>query len=162
MMHTEPLPTPNPLDPRSEELIARAGWMVQGVFPTEEAPGRFFSYTIGLHWRNLPELLVLGLSLETGHMLLNSIAAWQQEESRDPTRQTGWHQHDDWQMPFHLVPIAAEQADDMVVRAIHRSRGMASFTQVVLPDRNGHFPWEPECEEGWKQLQHVKAATRLQ
>ncbi|KWT98053.1 MULTISPECIES: DUF4262 domain-containing protein [unclassified Variovorax] len=150
---------PDFLDPHAEELIARAGWMVQGVFPTEEHPGPFFSYTIGLHQRGLSELIVMGLPLEYGHQLLNDIARWQQEEPVDATRQIGKHTLGRWPMPFHLVPVAPEQVSDMVGRAIHRSRGQASFSQVALPDRKGHFPWEPECEEGWKQHQHIRRAV---
>lgn len=51
--------------------IRMHGWAVQGV----EDDRRPFSYTIGLHHRGLPELLVTGLSPDRAAQLLND-AAW--------------------------------------------------------------------------------------
>jgi hypothetical protein len=50
--------------------IATHGWVVQGV-EDDRLP---FAYTIGLHDRGLPELLVTGLSQESAARVLNDVA----------------------------------------------------------------------------------------
>jgi hypothetical protein len=50
--------------------IGTHGWVVQGV----EDDRRPYAYTIGLHDRGLPELLVTGLSQEEAAGLLNDVA----------------------------------------------------------------------------------------
>ena len=52
------------------DTIADHGWVVQFV----EDERRPFAYTIGLHERGLPELLITGLRAKTSARLLNSIA----------------------------------------------------------------------------------------
>ncbi len=52
------------------ETIRINGWAVQGV----EDDRRPFAYTIGLHDRGLPELLVTGLSPERAARVLNDVA----------------------------------------------------------------------------------------
>lgn len=49
------------------------GWHVVGVPDDEEGPG--FAFTVGVYLRTLqPEILIMGLPMETAHRLLNSIA----------------------------------------------------------------------------------------
>jgi hypothetical protein len=52
------------------ELIRLHGWAVQGV-EDDRLP---FAYTIGLHHRGLPELLVTGLAQDKAARLLNDVA----------------------------------------------------------------------------------------
>jgi len=52
------------------DTIADHGWVVQFV----ESEQRPFAYTIGLHEKGLPELLVTGMQAQTSARLLNSIA----------------------------------------------------------------------------------------
>ena len=52
------------------ETIRINGWAVQGV----EDDRRPYAYTIGLHDRGLPELLVTGLSPERAARVLNDVA----------------------------------------------------------------------------------------
>src|SRR6476661_6742042 len=52
------------------ETIRINGWAVQGV----EDDRRPYTYTIGLHDRGLPELLVTGLSPQRAARVLNDVA----------------------------------------------------------------------------------------
>lgn len=65
-----------PEDASDEKLlhdIREHGWHIVGIPDDHEGPG--FSFTVGLYMRTLqPEILLMGLPLDTARVLLNSIA----------------------------------------------------------------------------------------
>jgi len=52
------------------EIVRVHGWAIQGV----EDERRPYTYTIGLHDRGLPELLITGLRQESAARVLNDVA----------------------------------------------------------------------------------------
>ncbi len=54
------------------KLVEKQGWVVQFV-EDDRTP---YAYTVGLHERGLPELLVTGLSTESATRILNSVAEY--------------------------------------------------------------------------------------
>lgn len=56
-----------------EDLIDEHGWMVQGVFRCAGEPGAAWVYTVGLDDLGHPELLVVGLEVETAGAILNRV-----------------------------------------------------------------------------------------
>lgn len=85
------------------DTIADHGWVVQFV----ESEQRPFAYTIGLHERGLPELLITGLQAQTSARLLNSIA--HQIVDDGTTLQPAMHI--DYQGEFLLEVVEVEHPD---------------------------------------------------
>ena len=137
-----------------ESIIHRSGWAVQGVFPTEESPGPHFCYSIGLHDKGLPELLVFGLPLNIGQALINDVArmlmARQQESQALPL---GKNSLENWPTPFILLEAEAALAEPYATGARRRSQGKASYLQVCWPDKAGRFPWQPGVNAGFLEAQ---------
>jgi hypothetical protein len=108
------------------------GWAVQGV----EDDRRPYAYTIGLHDRGLPELLVTGLSPEPAARLLNDVAAAAVSgrvlkpgariaEGAGPLLEIVGVEHPDAHMTFAVVLGGRD------VRAL----------QLVWADERGRWPW---------------------
>lgn len=141
---------------RMEKVIATFGWMVRGVFPTEDDPGPPFSYTVGLHDKGLPELIVIGLNLEVGTMLLNDVAQHCLQAQADGRGlPLGLVELERWPMPAFLLAADTQLAEEMATAASGRSHGSARYVQVCIPDKHGKFPWEPGCSESFKAIQAV-------
>ena len=121
-----------------EKILAR-GWAVQCV----EDERRPFAYTIGLHERGWPELLVTGLAPQQAGWLLNTFAK---------------------RMLSGLKPVAGEQvslpagARVELVRVDHPDAHMGiaiaiegpdvAAVQLVWADDRGRWPWAPNFDDG--------------
>lgn len=140
---------------RMESIIKRVGWMVQGVFPTRESPGPSFCYSIGLHDKGLPELLVFGLPMEVGTELINDIAGSLLAKPDEELSLRGRFEHPKWPMPFELRQVSVNAAEQYAFGASRRSAGQATYLQIVWPDRNGRFPEEPGVSEGYLKAQPI-------
>jgi hypothetical protein len=125
--------------------VRRYGRAVMGVFPDRksraEDPNEYFVYTIGNHHSKLPELLLIGFAQEA--RLLNILS--------QRMMQLGAPFNDGEMVGLGAVPLCVLQARDEVkdrytIQATgyygHRDYGVM---QVVVPDKAGHFPWQPEC-----------------
>jgi hypothetical protein len=144
---------------RMEEIIRQHGFMVQAVFPTADDPDSSpFQYTIGLHERELPELVSIGLPGDVGHALLNDVAAViaQRKEAGEPL--TGEVHHDSWPMPFYLLAADASEAEEYATGARNRSSGQARYLQVCWPDKQGRFPWQADTEASYRNAQPLLGA----
>jgi hypothetical protein len=121
------------------EMVAKHGWAVQFV-ESERAP---YAYTVGLHERGLPELLVTGLPPQSAARLLNSVAAYLVDGGRP--------------VPGELISIAGGSALEVVQVQhpyAHMNVGVAFYgtelraLQLVWADDQGHRPWCPEFGNG--------------
>jgi hypothetical protein len=144
---------------RREELISTYGWMVQTVFPTQEMPGPFFAYSIGLTDKGLPEVLEVGLPGEVGGQLINDVAQMLLNEpqlvQQLPLKKT----HPRWPAPFYLLAADTALAKEYGAQAWYRSAERATFIQIVWPDKYGKWPWEEGCSRGVVEMQPVVAST---
>ncbi|UQX11846.1 DUF4262 domain-containing protein [Candidatus Mycobacterium methanotrophicum] len=115
------------------------GWVVQLV-ESDRAP---YAYTVGLHERGLPELLVTGLSPQPAARMLNSVADYLVAGGRP--------------IPGELISIAGDvllgvvqvqhpDAHMDVAVAFYGSELRA--LQLVWPDDRGHRPWCPAFSNG--------------
>ncbi|WP_343710249.1 DUF4262 domain-containing protein [Mycobacterium sp.] len=121
-------------------LVVKNGWAVQFV----ESDTRPYAYTIGLHQRGLPELLVTGVPPPQAVRLLNTIAEYLLDGGR-PT-------------PGHRITIADGDAELEVVQVEHPDAHMnvaVAFygpelraLQLVWADDRGHWPWCPAFGDG--------------
>jgi hypothetical protein len=140
---------------RIEEIIARVGWAVQGVFPTEQSPGPFFCYSMGLHDQALPEVLVFGLPPEVGHALVNDVARYLMARKLLKQPLEGKFELENWPMPAYLVTVDPVRAREFATGANSRSDGAASYLQIVWPSKEGHFPWDAGASVGYLEAQIV-------
>ena len=117
------------------ELVEREGWIVQFV-ESDRTP---YAYTIGLHPRGLPELLVTGMPRQRATLVLNSVAQYLVDGGKP--------------VPGERILIGDELLLDVVQvqhPSAHMNFGVAFYgadlraLQLVWPDDRGHRPWCPE------------------
>lgn len=136
--------------------IEEHGWMLQGVFATQEGETNTI-YTVGLRERGFQELLVSGLPIEVGAHLLNKLAAQVLEAGFIP---------DVWQMS-ESVPVNL-QAKILKGRScckpfscgvLHRYyNDHALVAQMLWPNDDGHLPGDPQWDfPDWLQILQEEA-----
>ena len=140
-----------------EANILQFGWAVQCVFGTIESPGPSFAYTIGLHDKEVPELLVIGLPGEVGLPLINELAARMLTLHASGLPIYGQVQLPGWPMPVYLLDANPDTASDYATAAYNRSHGEARYIQVVWPDKHGHWPWQNEASDSFREAQPLLA-----
>lgn len=121
------------------EKIRRRGWVVQYV----EDGRHSFAYTIGLHARRLPELLVTGLEPRHAQWLLDTFA---KRTLGGPTPVAGQRV---------LLPAGARveltevgQPDAHMGMATAIEGGDITALQLVWADDRGRWPWAPNFDDG--------------
>ena len=116
------------------ETVQKHGWAVQFV-ESDRAP---YAYTVGLHERGLPELLVTGLSPQPAARILDSVAEYLVDGGKP--------------LPGERILVGGELLLDVVQVQhpdAHMNVAVAFYgadlraLQLVWPDDRGHRPW---CE----------------
>jgi len=144
---------------KGEEMIRRHGWMVQSVSPTQEQPGISYNYSIGLHAKGLPEILVIGLPLQIGHALVNDIVKLVMARKTMGSTFVGDIAHPKWPTHFFLIEAQSDKAAEYALGADARSDGVAKYIQIVWPDKEGRFPWNPDATPEFRDAQPVLGAV---
>ncbi|MGH3632822.1 DUF4262 domain-containing protein [Mycobacterium sp.] len=121
------------------ELVVKHGWAVQFV-ESDRAP---YAYTVGLHERGLPELLVTGLAPERAVRVLNSVAAYLVDGGRPVPGE--WISIPNGPM---LAVVQVEHPDAHMNVAVAFYGSDVRALQLVWADDNGHRPWCPEFSNG--------------
>jgi hypothetical protein len=106
------------------EHIKRSGRSIMQVFVPEGEEGWPFSYTIGNHLRELPELLAIGTS-QGG--FLNDLSQ-------------------------KMVDAGKPFEDGQFQVGEYFGHQNYSVMQVLIPDREGKFPGEDGCQPPWSQF----------
>lgn len=135
-------------------LVDTHGWAVQGVMSDGVRPG--FAYTVGLSASGLPEIFAIGLPHSSALSILNTTAQKLLAGEISTTPQTPIPE-------LANLPLAfREDNADRVLSSLSRSalrwsmeNGIAScdVIQLVFPDEQGIFPWEPGCQQHIISLQ---------
>ncbi len=122
------------------EKVERHGWAVQFV-ESDRTP---YAYTVGLHERGLPELLVTGLSPLPASAMLNNVASYLVGGGKPA--------------PGELISIGGGGPLLEVVQVEHPDAHMdvaialygtgVRALQLVWPDDRGHRPWCPTFSNG--------------
>ncbi len=127
-------------------------WAVQYVGSGEEDDEPSFGYTIGLFGLGHPELVLVGLSIDTTHGLLQRAAA-EVAAGRDlvPGELISWT---DWEGRLYVE--ASPNPGEVVLGANRFYRRPPEFSvpafQLAWSHADGHFPWEdgypcgPRCQ----------------
>jgi hypothetical protein len=121
------------------QTVDEHGWAVQFV----ESERRPFAYTVGLHSRGLPELLVTGMSPERATLTLNSVADYLVNGGR-PVFGDLISLGDE----VELCVVQVEHPDAHLNMAIALYGSDVKALQLVWSDERGHRPWCPEFSRG--------------
>lgn len=118
------------------------GWAVQFV----EHDKRPFAYTVGLHDRGLPELLITGLNPQISARVLNSIAHQMVDDGEvlEPAM------HIDYQDRFLIEVVEVEHPDVHLKFAVRICGPDVRALQLVWADDRERLPWDP----GWGHGRH--------
>ena len=131
-----------------QATIAKHGVAIQGVFATEGEPGLNFSYTVGLTAHDHPEFIIFGLDPMRAARILNALARpvldtnvrWQLGPNLEVFR--GY--------PAELVEVVDSTeylnvANELYAEPLwaNADRKSVDAIQVVYPDAEGLWPWEP-------------------
>jgi Domain of unknown function (DUF4262) len=132
---------------RTCELVDRLGMAIQGVSGSSDSAS--WAYTIGRVQRGLPEIVVVGMAPEQCAHLINQVT-------------DHWPEVLDGQCDssVQLLPVASRVWTNTTYVAgayrFARERGLADEFQVVQavwPDREGRFPWDPDCSVAVRKAQ---------
>ena len=136
---------------RQQHLIDTYGWAVTAVFPTDDAPGVPFAYTVGLTAHGYPEFVIAGLHPEVAHTLLNDIAKRVYDRAQ---RFTAGQRISDLLVGYDAVIVEGPATEELHPGAAFARYGKDKVTlqQVVWPDPQGRYPWDP----GYPYGSHVQ------
>jgi hypothetical protein len=125
--------------------IERHGHCIVGV-PDDLRP---FSYTVGNHDLELPELLFIDLTYSESNAttILNRLAHIMRNERRAAFRH-GELVSLGGKFPLKIVDAGAAAKQEFTLFAgVYYGTQLYRVQQVVLCDQEGRFPGDPKCEE---------------
>jgi hypothetical protein len=143
--------TADPMDRRTVEQVQEYGWSVVMVPADDEGPA--FAYTIGLwHTHGSPELAMFGLDVHMMQTLLNALGG----KAASGTRLAADQEHHGI---VEGAPVVLKDADLRWYRTFF-GRAIAFYRrppfpvlEVVWPDTDGSFPWQPGSDERYRRSQ---------
>ncbi|MBU9763038.1 DUF4262 domain-containing protein [Mycobacterium sp. TNTM28] len=132
-------------------MIEDHGWAVQFV----ESENRPFAYTVGLHDRGLPELLITGLPPDVSTRVLNSLA----HMIVDDGIVLGPAMHIDYQDRFLIEVVEVENPDVHLKFAIGLFGPQVRALQLVWADDRGRWPWDFDWDNGrrWQAVLGIRS-----
>ena len=129
-----------------ENDIRRCGRSVLCI--VAEADARSFAYTIGNWLRGLPELLIIGTIKGA---LLNNLS--QKLIERGAAFEEGELVNLGGKFPVKIVTADQRAQRDYTIQAgQYHGHEHYRVQQVLMPDRNGRFPDDPECQRPYSTL----------
>jgi hypothetical protein len=129
--------------------VENFGWMVTNI---KDEPGEIgWSYTTGLfeHYQH-PEVIIFGMDAKSRHGILN----WIGENAKKGTPFTPEQEHD-WVLDNYKCwskPVEKKWYGELLCSASWFYNGddqVDNFpcVQAIWPDKDGHYPWEPEYQD---------------
>jgi hypothetical protein len=144
------------LSPTEQEVLASVeadGLHVVEVPETADAPG--CSYSVGLwHSFEQPEVIVFGLPGEIARDLLDAIA----DEAAEGVTFAAGGKHEGLLhgFPVRFVAVPRERIAANLPLACWAHEGDDfPVLQLVWPDKQGRWPWDPSTREGFREAQPV-------
>ena len=136
--------------------VAEFGWHVILVPEEEETPA--FAFSIGLlHTFKHPEILVVGLPIDTMHQIINGIGESVRAGTTFTEGQRSSEVLADYDCTF--VKVAQKYYDDYLGYAQWFYHGKDFPTlQCVWPDREHRYPWHAEAAAWFRTQQPVLAS----
>lgn len=149
----------NDYDKQLHSQIDELGW--HNVHIAEENGMPAFAFTLGhFHKQNHPELIIIGLPAETAHELLNIavVKIVGAKEAIEP-----YKKYNDFteSLSVAFVPVDLEHYGEYLGYANWYYGSMPKpfpVMQMVWPDREGKYPWEPGYDKSFLQIQPILGA----
>jgi hypothetical protein len=122
---------------RVRTIVGQHGWMIQAVGASDNEPA--FCYTVGLSDYDHPEFIMFGLPFEVSAHLLNDLG----ERVRGAVKFTDGAIVEDLlkDYPVYLMEVTDPSQHLNVAHAY--AEGPVKALQVVWPDSEQRFPWDP-------------------
>jgi Domain of unknown function (DUF4262) len=137
--------------------INEFGWHCVNVVEDDDHPP--WSYTIGLYdtWEH-PEFIVIGRSRATAHAMLKSLA--DDIELNDSPNLTDPDGQLLLGMKCHFLEVNARYYSDYVGFALwHYRKRKFPMYQIVWPNEDGLYPWDPLATKPFKEWQPVLSGS---
>ncbi|WP_147793700.1 DUF4262 domain-containing protein [Cellulomonas sp. Y8] len=119
-------------------MADRHGWALQWVGPGDDGELQF-CYTTGLYQYDLPELIVFGPCPDDAARLLNTLGA----RMRAGQRYVDGDPIDDVRRNARLMEVLDSRGHLIMAHALARATRPLPALQVIYPDRDGRWPWQP-------------------
>ena len=125
--------------------VQEHGWSVIAVAAEDELPG--WAYTVGVgHTLGAPEVCMFGLRTRDMHTWLNAVG--QQLRAGQPLRADEERLGVLDGFPVLVRPVHRSWFEDLFGQALGFYRGTPPpMMQLIWPDRDGVFPWQPGAGE---------------
>jgi hypothetical protein len=145
------------LTPEQHEVLADVA--EQGVHlvhvPGDGPGGPSYSYTVGL-WESFeqPEVVVFGMPEDVAQDLLEALA----DDASEGKRFQAGERHEGLLVgyPVRLFALPADFAAARLSLLAWAYEGAAvPVVQLVWPDKQGRWPWEPDVRDGFAEAQPV-------
>lgn len=153
---------PDAYKKRVLDNIERTGLSITGVFPEPDSPG--FTYSIGMHRHEMPDLIIFSVPPELGQHIMNALYAKAKEGTI--TLQDGEvvDDKDITSMPLVLRATDPELVEEYATGSYSLSSeetGHAnSVLQIVWPDTHGRYPWDATFDRSFEDSQKELWITR--
>jgi len=132
--------------------IDEYGWVVTTVFPRSDE-GDYFAYSTGLFLRfKQPEVVMVGLSLETMQRIINTIGNQMKQGVNFIPGQDYADLLDGYSCQFKVVD-KSHYPERFGWSSWFYEGDEYPTLQCFWPDKNGNYPWQPECSSGAANLQ---------
>jgi hypothetical protein len=150
---------PEPEDEHDHKIlgdIARVGWSVIGIEESEEGPG--YAFSVGMfHTLKHPEIVIMGLKPTTAQSLINAIG----DAAREGKPVAPAERSEDFaSFPLAFVEMLPRYYREYIGYARWLYRGSEfPVLQCLWPDKAELFPWQPDYDARFFQLQRVLGTT---
>lgn len=134
------------------DLTEQGRWAVIGVSSTDSEPS--FSYTVGLHYKELPELIMIGLPVQSATYILNNCAGKMINQSNKYPH--GQSIKELANMPLAIIDVFEDKKQEYAIQAWnHFHHWDFSMQQLVMPDAACKFPWGEGFDQHMNQIQPI-------
>jgi Domain of unknown function (DUF4262) len=145
---------PEDLHPNARDFldgVRKHGWMALHIYADETTPS--FTYTTGLCLtRRLPELIVFSLDMGRAHAAVKTIIKEAERGNRLPVGRPISGLFDTVDV-FLFATDKDKHAEYMLRSVWFYDDAAFACEQLVLPDNDGRFPWEEDCDPAFRTVQ---------
>jgi len=148
------------VDDKVREDIRTHGWSDMSIFPVKEDGTVAFNYSVGFTVRDHPEVMVMGLDYRTMHGILGTVYEQIKSGTRfipDTYFNFVLNKH---RVAFVEVTNIVEDTEYPMSMSRRIMGPDVKGLQLVWPDENDRFPWDPEFNPKMRDLQPLQGPWR--
>lgn len=134
---------------RVKSLISEHGFMIQSVFGSDTSSQ--FSYSIGFHNFGWPEIIIVGLSRHKSHAIISNI---KNEMETNKIILAGSIMKDLANLKTAFISVSEKSKKEYCTQIFNYYKHWNfDVLQLVWPDKNEKFHWEPDFQKDFNRLQ---------